>query len=61
VVAAEGDDAGEGLAVLCWAFLVGVGGGGAREDGVVAFFDLGECPGVVVSGELHIVSPRLPR
>lgn len=49
VVAAEGDDAGEGLAVLCWAFLVGIGGRGSREDGVVAFFDLGEGPGVVVS------------
>lgn len=49
VVAAEGDYAGEGLAVLCWSFLFCICGWGAGEDAVVSFFDLVESPGVVVS------------
>lgn len=40
VVAAEGDDAWEGLAVECWAFLVGVRGGCAAQQSIVAFFYL---------------------
>lgn len=49
MVAAEGDDAGEGLALLGGAGFVGVGLGGAREDRVVAFFDLVKSPCVVVA------------
>jgi hypothetical protein len=49
VVAAEGDDSWEGLAVFGRPFLFGVCGGGPGEDAVVAFFDLVERPGVVVS------------
>lgn len=48
VVAAEGDDAGERLALDGGAALVGVGRGRAREDAVVAILDLLERPGVVV-------------
>lgn len=50
VVAAEGDDSWEGLAVLGGSFLFGVCGWGAGEDAVVAFFDLVEGPCVVISG-----------
>jgi hypothetical protein len=50
VVTAEGDDSGEGLAILGGAFLFGVCGWGAGEDAVVAFFNLMEGPCVVVSG-----------
>ena len=49
VVAAEGDHAGEGLALERGAFLAGVGLGGPRKDGIVTFFDLVERPCVVVS------------
>ena len=49
VVAAEGDDAGEGLALFGDAFLVGVGVGGAHEEGVVAVLDLLDRVGVVVA------------
>lgn len=49
VVSAEGDDAGEGLPLDPGAAFVGVGGGGAGEDLKVAFLDLFECVGVVVS------------
>ena len=48
MVAAEGDDSWQGLTVLCGAFLLGVCGGGAGEDAVVAFFDLVEGPCIVV-------------
>lgn len=48
MVAAEGDDSWQGLTVLCGALLLGVCGGGAGEDAVVAFFDLVEGPCVVV-------------
>ena len=49
VVAAEGDDAGEGFAVFGGAGLVGVGGGFAGQEGVVAFFDLFDGVRVVIS------------
>lgn len=49
VVAAEGDDARERLALDGRAALVGVGRRGAGEDAVVAVFDLLERPGVVVT------------
>jgi hypothetical protein len=48
VVAAEGDDTGQGLAALGRSFLVRVGGGSAREDVVVSLLDLVESEGVVV-------------
>lgn len=48
VVATEGDDSWERLAVLGWAFLLCVGSWRTSEDRVVAFLDLGECPGVIV-------------
>lgn len=51
VVAAEGDDTRQGLAVLGRAGLVGVGLGLAAQDGVVAFLDLVEGVGVVVRGD----------
>lgn len=49
VVAAEGDDAGEGFALFCGALLVGVGVGLPHEEGVVTFFDLSDGVGVIVS------------
>ena len=49
VVAAEGDDSGQGLAEEGGALLVRVGSWLSREDAVVAFFDLVEGVGVVVS------------
>jgi hypothetical protein len=54
VVAAQGDDSGEGLAILGRAFLLGVCLGLAGEDAVVAFFDLVEGVGVVVSGVMLV-------
>ncbi len=51
VVAAEGDDARERLAVLGWALLPGVRLGRAREDVIVPLFDLVEGVGVVVPGQ----------
>lgn len=48
VVAAEGDDARQGLALLGWAGLVRVGCWIAREDAVVALLDLVKRPAVVV-------------
>lgn len=50
MVAAEGDDSRESLAILCRSFLVCVCGWSTGEDRVVSFFDLGECPCVIVSG-----------
>jgi hypothetical protein len=55
VVASEGDDSGQGLAVLRRAFLLGVGLGGTREDAVVPFFDLVEGIGVVVSNLVLVI------
>ena len=49
MVAAEGDDAGEGSAVFGGAFFVGIGEGLAHEEGVVAFFDLLDGVRIVVS------------
>jgi hypothetical protein len=48
VVAAEGDDAGEGLALEGWALPVGVGRGRPAQDAVVAVLDLLDGVGVVV-------------
>jgi len=50
VVAAQGDDARERLALQRGALLVGVRLGRAGEDAVVAFLDLVEGKGVVVPG-----------
>jgi hypothetical protein len=50
VVAAEGDDAGEGLAGFAYAGLLGGGGGAARQERVVAVFDLLQGVRVVVGG-----------
>lgn len=56
VVAAEGDDAGEGFALFGGALLVGVGVGLPHEEGVVTFFDLSDGVRVVVS-DCPFVSP----
>ena len=63
VVAAEGDDSWQGLTVLCGAFLLGVCGGGAGEDAVVAFFDLVEGPCIVIpiSSTINIMPGRYLR
>lgn len=50
MIAAQGYDAREGLFVLGGADLFCVGSGCAREEAVVAFFDLLDCMGVVVAG-----------
>ena len=52
VVAAEGYDAGQGLFVFGGANLFCICGGCAHEEAVVAFFDLLDCVGVVVAGDL---------
>ena len=57
VVTTEGDYSGQGLAVLCWAFLLRVRGWGASENAVVTLFDLVERPGVVVS---VVCQPLIP-
>lgn len=49
MVTAHGDNPREGLASLRETIFIGVGEGLAHEDAVVAFFDLLDCPGVVVS------------
>lgn len=49
VVTAEGDDARKCLASLGKTLLVGIGEGLAHQDAVVAFLDLLDGPGVVVS------------
>lgn len=49
MVTAHGDDAGERLAGLGEAFLVGIGEWLSHEDAVVALFDLADCPFVVVA------------
>ena len=59
MVPAEGYDAGEGLLVFGWAGFFCVGGRRAREEAVVAFFDLLDCVGVVVArivSVLHLIS-----
>lgn len=48
VVTAQCDDTGKRLALLRGAELVRIGGGGTREDTVVAFLNLVESPSVVV-------------
>ncbi len=48
VVATQGDDARQGLALDGRAPLVGVRRGGAREDAEMALLDLLQSPGVVV-------------
>lgn len=53
MVAAESDDSRECFAVLCWSFLVGVCSRGAGEDCIMSFFDLMECPGVIISATLE--------
>ena len=49
VVTTEGDDAREGFTVLGRTEFVGIGGGAAHEEGVVALFDLLDGVGVVVA------------
>ena len=51
VVAAESDEAGKGFAGLGVPGDIGIGRGGAGEEGVVAVFDLVEGVGVVVGGD----------
>jgi len=58
VVTAEGDDAGEGLALQGWALLVGVGGWSSAQDAVVAVLDLLDGVGVVVPFSISIASPN---
>lgn len=48
VVTAQRDDTGKCLALLRGAELVGVGGGGTREDAVMTLLDLVKSPSVVV-------------
>ena len=48
MISAKGDDAGERLTILCGTLFLGVSGWRAREDAVVALFDLVEGPCVVV-------------
>lgn len=55
VVAAEGYDARECPFVLGWADLLGIGGGCAGEEAVVALLDLLDCVGVVVAGDVSSV------
>ena len=49
VVAAEGDDSRERLALQRWALLIRIRGGGSSQDAIVALFDLLNSVGVVVS------------
>ena len=56
VVAAKGDEAGEGFAGLGVPRQVGVGGWGARQEIVVALFNLPQCVGVVVGGDGYIAT-----
>lgn len=51
VVTTHGNDTGEGLASLRKTLLVCVGEGLAHEDAVVAFFNLLDSPGIVISME----------
>lgn len=62
MVAAERDDAWEGFARQALTFCVGGGLGLAREEGVVAFFDLLEGVRVVVGsdGDVTAVEHRGP-
>ena len=55
VVAAKGYDAREGLLVLCRADLFCVGGRCAHEEAVVTVFDLLNCVGVVVAGDMSVL------
>lgn len=58
VVAAEGDDAGEGFALFGGALLVGVGVWLPHEEGVVTFFDLSDGVRVVVS-DCSFINPYI--
>lgn len=61
VVPAQGDDPGQRPAPLGRADLVGGGGRRAGEDAVMAFFNLVECPGVVVPrGWTRVSALRCP-
>lgn len=55
VVATEGNDAREGFFVLGWADLFCICGGCAHEEAVVTFFDLLDCIGVVVAGDMLVL------
>ena len=54
VVAAEGDEAGEGFSLEGEALFVSVGVRRAHEQAVVAVFDLLDCIGIVVASELML-------
>lgn len=49
VIATEGDDAGVGFAFEGGTGFIGIGGGGAREESMVAVFDLFDSIFVVVT------------
>ena len=57
VVTSQGDDSGQGLALLGGAELVGVGGGLPGEDAVVALLDLVQSPSVVEPDDVALFSP----
>lgn len=50
VVSTKRNDPRQGLALLCRAQLVSIRGWVAREDGMVAFFDLMKSPRIVIPG-----------
>lgn len=49
VVASESDETGQRLAELGWALLLAISGRSAREELVVPFLDLLQCPSVVIA------------
>ena len=55
VVATEGDDAGKGLFVLGRALLFCICGRCAHEETVVTFFDLLDCVGIIVAGDVLVL------
>ena len=59
MVASEGDEPRQGLSVFCGADFLCISGGGAHEKAVVTFFDLLDRVGVVVAGNLSVLSSFL--
>ena len=52
VITAQGDDPGQRAAVLGEALLVGIAEGRLGEHDIVTFFDLANCPFVVIAGKV---------
>ena len=57
MVSTKGDDSRQGLSVQCRAFPLRIGGRRSSKDCVMAFFNLMQCPSVIVSATPGLGQP----